>query len=95
MSRCDLDPSRVAVWWSQEYLLKLSAFAASVLSDAKVLSLDKLAAHRRCLIEIPHKCSIDLTGTKEYDTRKKVSDPVTGTITGPQKDFHLTFSFPC
>ena len=44
--RCDLDPTRVAVWWSPEHLLKLSAFAAKILSDAKLLSMDKLNVHR-------------------------------------------------
>ncbi|KAJ7118977.1 glycosyltransferase family 1 protein [Mycena epipterygia] len=60
--RCDLDPSRLAVWWSTEYCLKLSAFAAQVLMDAKLLDISSLDPHR----------------TKEYDTRKQVSDPVTG-----------------
>ncbi|KAF7359127.1 Sterol 3-beta-glucosyltransferase UGT80A2 [Mycena sanguinolenta] len=60
--RCDLDPSRLAVWWSTEYCLKLSGFAAQVLGDAKVLDFSSLDPHR----------------TKEYDTRKEVSNPVTG-----------------
>ncbi|KAJ7765789.1 glycosyltransferase family 1 protein, partial [Mycena metata] len=60
--RCDLDPSRLAVWWSTEYCLKLSGFAAQVLVDAKLLEMSKLDPHR----------------TKEYDTRKEVTDPVTG-----------------
>ncbi|KAJ7700822.1 glycosyltransferase family 1 protein [Mycena rosella] len=60
--RCDLDPSRLAVWWSTEYCLKLSALAAQVLVDAKLLEMSSLDQHR----------------TKEYDTRKQVSDPVTG-----------------
>ncbi|KZT36345.1 UDP-Glycosyltransferase/glycogen phosphorylase [Sistotremastrum suecicum HHB10207 ss-3] len=60
--RCDLDPTRLAVWWSTEHCLKLSAFAAQVLQDAKKLTVNTLDAHR----------------PKEYETRKKVSDPVTG-----------------
>ncbi|KAJ7144963.1 UDP-Glycosyltransferase/glycogen phosphorylase [Mycena crocata] len=60
--RCDLEPSRLAVWWSTEYCLKLSGCAAQVLAEAKLLDMDSLDQHR----------------TKEYDTRKKVSDPVTG-----------------
>ncbi|KAJ6546815.1 glycosyltransferase family 1 protein [Mycena capillaripes] len=60
--RCDLDPSRLAVWWSTEYCLKLSGFAAQVLVDAKLLNISSLDPHR----------------TKEYDTRKQISDPVTG-----------------
>ncbi|KAG8896572.1 hypothetical protein FRB99_008829 [Tulasnella sp. 403] len=59
--RCDLDPSRVAVWWSTELCLKLSAFAAQVLADAGRLEWDDLDLHR----------------PKEYDTKKQASDPVT------------------
>ncbi|KAF8890234.1 glycosyltransferase family 1 protein [Mucidula mucida] len=57
--RCDLDPGRVAVWWSTEQCLKLSAFAAQVLSDAGEINMDTLDLHR----------------PKEYDPRKPVSDP--------------------
>ncbi|KAJ6630253.1 glycosyltransferase family 1 protein [Mycena sp. CBHHK59/15] len=53
---------RLAVWWSTEYCLKLSGFAAQVLVEAKLLDMSNLDPHR----------------TKEYDTRKQVSDPVTG-----------------
>ncbi|RDB19239.1 Sterol 3-beta-glucosyltransferase UGT80A2 [Hypsizygus marmoreus] len=60
--RCDLDPSKLAVWWSTEHCLKLSVFAAQTLADAKHLKLDTLDLHR----------------TKEYDTRKQVTDPITG-----------------
>lgn len=44
--RCDLDPSRVAVWWSYEHCMKLSAFAAQVLVDAKELEVGSLELHR-------------------------------------------------
>ncbi|KAJ7221581.1 glycosyltransferase family 1 protein [Mycena pura] len=60
--RCDVDPSRLAIWWSTEYCLKLSAFAVQVLVDAKLLDMSSLDLHR----------------SKEHDTRKQVSDPVTG-----------------
>ncbi|KAJ6500720.1 UDP-Glycosyltransferase/glycogen phosphorylase [Mycena sanguinolenta] len=60
--RCDLEPSRLAVWWSTEYCLKLSGFAAQVLAEAKLLDFSSLDPHR----------------SKEYDTRKEVSNPVTG-----------------
>lgn len=62
--RCDLDPTRVAVWWSTQYVrrsiiadfrhadlilytqcLKLSAYAAQVLSDAKQLDIKELEEH--------------------------------------------------
>lgn len=64
--RCDLDPSKLAVWWSTEHVcasflfpqwrvlfnfrltqcLKLSAFAAQTLADAKQLDLNHLDPHR-------------------------------------------------
>ncbi|PBK62940.1 UDP-Glycosyltransferase/glycogen phosphorylase [Armillaria solidipes] len=60
--RCDLDPSRIAVWWSTKHCLKLSAFAARVLVDARELDMGRLDLHR----------------SKEYNLRKGVSDPITG-----------------
>ncbi|KAG8888197.1 hypothetical protein FRB98_008215 [Tulasnella sp. 332] len=44
--RCDLDPKRVAVWWSPEYRIRLSAFAAEILSEATQLSIENLLPHR-------------------------------------------------
>ncbi|KAJ4479995.1 glycosyltransferase family 1 protein [Lentinula aciculospora] len=60
--RCDLDPSRVAVWWSTEHCLKFSAFAAQTLINAKLLELQSLNLHR----------------PKEYETYRPPPDPVTG-----------------
>ncbi|KIM49654.1 glycosyltransferase family 1 protein [Hebeloma cylindrosporum] len=60
--RCALDPSRVAVWWSPEQCLKLSAFAAQTLADAKLISLRSLVLHR----------------PKEYRSRKKVVESTAG-----------------
>ncbi|KAF7298465.1 Glycosyltransferase family 1 protein [Mycena kentingensis (nom. inval.)] len=60
--RCDVDTSRLAAWWSTEYCLKLSGFAAQILVEKKLLDLNDLDLHR----------------PKEYDTRKEVSNPVTG-----------------
>ncbi|KAL0059449.1 hypothetical protein AAF712_013793 [Marasmius tenuissimus] len=63
---CDLDPTRLAVWWSTEYCLKLSGFAAQVLADAGKLDMSTLDLHR----------------PKEYGPAKKtVTDPVSGTAT--------------
>ncbi|KAH7911918.1 glycosyltransferase family 1 protein [Hygrophoropsis aurantiaca] len=60
--RCDLDPRRLAVWWSTKYCLKLSAFAAQVLVDARCFDMKELDLHR----------------SKEYDSRKDITDPITG-----------------
>ncbi|CAE6434741.1 unnamed protein product [Rhizoctonia solani] len=60
--RCDIDPHKLAEWWSPEYYLRLSGFAATTLIEAGLLDMKKLQQHR----------------TKEYDTHKKATDPVTG-----------------
>lgn len=62
-NRCDLDPTRLAVWWSTKYVrdrlfrsvalilpskqcLKMSAYAAQVLVDAKLIDMKELDEHR-------------------------------------------------
>ncbi|KAG8726115.1 hypothetical protein FRC12_023691, partial [Ceratobasidium sp. 428] len=60
--RCDVDPRRLAEWWSPEHCLRLSGFVAATLIDAKLLDMKKLQQHR----------------TKEYDTHKQATDPITG-----------------
>ncbi|KAL7410756.1 hypothetical protein BDY24DRAFT_398395 [Mrakia frigida] len=60
--RCELDPNRVAVWWSDDLCLRLSGFAAQTLADSKKLNLKSLEPHR----------------PKEYDSRKQATDPITG-----------------
>ncbi|KAJ3846924.1 glycosyltransferase family 1 protein [Lentinula lateritia] len=60
--RCDLDPSKVAVWWSTEHCLKFSAFATQTLINAQLLNLKGLDLHR----------------PKEYETHRPPPDPLTG-----------------
>ncbi|CAE6514541.1 unnamed protein product [Rhizoctonia solani] len=60
--RCDIDPHKLAEWWSPEYYLRLSGFAVTVLINAGLLDMKKLQRHR----------------TKEYETHKKATDPITG-----------------
>lgn len=62
--RCDLDHSRVAVWYSEALKLRLSAFAAQVLAERGELDLNKLRLHR----------------SREYDTHMYATDPVTGAV---------------
>ncbi|KAF4614700.1 hypothetical protein D9613_003312 [Agrocybe pediades] len=64
--RCDLDPTRLAVWWSTEQCLKLSAFAAQTLADAKLISLRNLILHR----------------PKDFKPRRKTCDPQYGSSGG-------------
>jgi len=61
--RCDVDPSRAAVWWSTEHCLKLSAFAAQILAIAGLISIDDLDLHR----------------SKEYDAFKSAPGPMGST----------------
>ncbi|KAJ1310549.1 hypothetical protein OPQ81_007279 [Rhizoctonia solani] len=60
--RCDIDPHKLAEWWSPEYYLRLSGFAVTVLLEEGLLDMKKIQRHR----------------TKEYETRKKATDPITG-----------------
>ncbi|KZV82173.1 glycosyltransferase family 1 protein [Exidia glandulosa HHB12029] len=62
--RCDLEPERVAVWWSTKHCLKLSAFAAQVLLEDKRIKMEHLDLHR----------------PKEYDSMKKYTDPITAGV---------------
>ncbi|QRW26844.1 glycosyltransferase family 1 protein [Rhizoctonia solani] len=60
--RCDIDPHKLAEWWSPEHYLRLSGFAATTLTEAGLLDTKKIQRHR----------------TKEYETHKKATDPITG-----------------
>jgi len=62
--RCDLDPSRLAVWWSAEHCLRLSTFAAQTLANAKRLTMQSLTIHR----------------SKEYGKYKNLSEFSTSSI---------------
>ncbi|CAA7270416.1 unnamed protein product [Cyclocybe aegerita] len=44
--RCDLDPSRLAVWWATDHCMKLSAFAAQTLADTNMIDMRSLTLHR-------------------------------------------------
>ncbi|KAF9533640.1 glycosyltransferase family 1 protein [Crepidotus variabilis] len=52
--RCDLDPTKVAIWWSQEHFMKLSSLAAQVLVDAKIITMDSLTIHRTLQFRLSH-----------------------------------------
>ncbi|KAL1740842.1 glycosyltransferase family 1 protein [Schizophyllum fasciatum] len=64
--RCDLCPDRMAVWWSTELCMKLSAYAAQILVDANEIKMDSLDLHR----------------SKEYDSHKEYNDPLTASASG-------------
>ncbi len=44
---CQVDPDRVALWWSDDLALRLSGLAAQTLADAKLLDMKKLEPHRK------------------------------------------------
>lgn len=67
--RCDLCPNRVAVWYSPLHKLRLSAFAAQVVTEAGYIDINKLELHR----------------SREYDTYVEASNPVTGAISPAMK----------
>jgi hypothetical protein len=45
--RCDIFPSRVAIWWSDKYALRLSALAAEVLIQGGKIKKDSLETWRK------------------------------------------------
>lgn len=59
---CSIRPDLVAVWWHDALALRLSAFAAQTLIDAKAIKESSLELHR----------------SKEYNTWQGSMDPVTG-----------------
>ncbi|CAE6468716.1 unnamed protein product [Rhizoctonia solani] len=62
--RCDLDPRKVATWYSRSHKLRLSAFAAQVLAEKGLLDINKLELHR----------------PREYITRVQPGDPISGAL---------------
>ncbi|KAF8596221.1 glycosyltransferase family 1 protein [Ceratobasidium sp. AG-I] len=62
--RCDLDPKRIAVWYSPKYKLRLSALAAQILIEAGEIDIKQLTLHR----------------AREYDTEIQAGDPLTGSL---------------
>jgi hypothetical protein len=47
--RCDLDPSRAAVWYSPAHRMRISAFAAQVLAENGYIDIKKLELYRGSL----------------------------------------------
>jgi hypothetical protein len=47
--RCDVDPSRVAIWWDPKLLIKLSGAAAYHLAAAGRFDMKGLIPHRGSL----------------------------------------------
>ena len=64
--RCSLASNRVAVWRVKRTQVRLSALAATVLSNEGLLSFDQLKLYR----------------PREYDTRSEPLDPISGVASG-------------
>ncbi|CCO35088.1 Sterol 3-beta-glucosyltransferase [Rhizoctonia solani AG-1 IB] len=67
--RCDLDSTRVAVWYSPTHNMRMSAFAAQVLSESGYIDINQLKLHR----------------SREYVTQIDAFDPVSGTLSPAMK----------
>ncbi|WRT69975.1 uncharacterized protein IL334_006966 [Kwoniella shivajii] len=63
--RCDVDPNQIALWWSDTLCLRLSGSVAAMMVDQGKLDWKDLEIHR----------------SKEYDSKRKVSDPISGGAT--------------
>ena len=74
--RCDVDPSRVALWWDPKLLIKLSGAAACHLASRKRLDMDVLIPHRRSLVS--GLVAAHTSGAREYETVQSNSDPLLG-----------------
>lgn len=79
LSRCDIIPSRAAIWYSPEYNLHLSGIAAGVLVDEGKLSFQALEPNRTLF---PHQQTWSLlisnAGPVEYPVNIADSDPIIG-----------------
>ncbi|OCF44519.1 hypothetical protein I317_01591 [Kwoniella heveanensis CBS 569] len=62
--RCDIDPSRVAIWWSDELCLKLSGAVAGLLAQEGKVNYKQLVPHR----------------PREYETDRHHDDVWTGGV---------------
>lgn len=64
--------------------MKLSAYAAQILSDARLIELSALDLHRmyrriflseKLITNLPH-----ISGSKEYESRAQSTDPLSGGV---------------
>ena len=88
---CDLDPKRIAVWYSPTYKLRLSALAAQVLIEAGEIEIKQLTLHRTYFdysyfVTKAQTSGRNFVGPREYDTEIQAGDPLTGSL-GPL--FHM------
>jgi hypothetical protein len=85
--RCDLDPDRVAIWWSEKLALRLSALAAQVLVNAKLINMKSLEPHSMWQLLNKRKSAYGRSrvmsissGAKEYLTRRTIADPMSAGV---------------
>lgn len=84
MNRCDVDPSRVAVWWSDKLCLRLSGAVASLLDQQGLIDMRDLEmlSERNYTRGIIQRCADISPGSKEYEVMKHHGDPLIGTWQG-------------
>ncbi|WWC72266.1 uncharacterized protein I206_106228 [Kwoniella pini CBS 10737] len=63
--RCDVDPSQLALWYSEKLHLRLSGPVAALMVEKGKLDWNDLEIHR----------------AKEYDSKRRVTDPISGGAT--------------
>lgn len=70
----------MAVWYSPEHFLRLSAHAAGILHEAGEVDLRKLEPLRTCFQTL-RRFTLMHEGSKEYSVKAAVNDPVSGGAT--------------
>lgn len=85
ISRCDLDPGRVASWYSPKLKMRMSAFAAQVLAEEGYIKLKKLKLYREPPIHtytnvLEYNIRYNHAGSREYHPHVGPSDPITGAV---------------
>ena len=67
------------MWWSDKHYLRLSGAAAAILAEAKKVDMEKLRPLSVSLNPLNRRKPIaDQEGAREYATRAKARDPISG-----------------
>lgn len=80
--RCEVDPTKIAIWYSESLFLRLSGEAAGVLAQEGKLDLRNLKPLRK--LNSPGHIGLNgsladlVLGAREYATRNKARDPISG-----------------
>jgi len=89
--RCELDPFRLAVWWSTRHCLKLSAFAAQTLANAGLIDVTELELHRTKEYRVARGLSFKKEASSVLESITGVADNLLSPVKGV---FETTVAVP-